>query len=88
MGSAQVCPQPGHPQGAGLKHLGGALAATITRRATPDPPTRVQEIDEALRWAALTYTPRDHVWHRWINHLLDQRLRLMPNPHRHGRYPR
>lgn len=88
MGSAQVCPQPGHPKGAGLKHLGGSVAATITRRATPEPPIRVQEIDEALRWASLTYTPRDAMWHRWINHLLDQRLRLMPHPHRYGRHPR
>ncbi len=86
MGSAEVCPQPGHPQGTGLKHLGGALAATKTRRqATPEPPTRLHEIDEALRWSSLTYTiPRDHVWERWVDHLLDQRLRLMPHDTRHG----
>lgn len=64
------------------------MAATITRQATPEPPIRVQEIDEALRWASLTYTPRDHVWRRWIDHLLDQRLRLMQTPHRYGRHTR
>ena len=85
MGSAEVCPQPGHPQGTGLKHLGGALAATITRLTAPEPPIRIQEIDEALRWSALTFAPRDKMWHRWVNHLLDQRLRLMRPEHTYGR---
>lgn len=55
-------------------------ATTTTRRATTEPPIRIQEIDEALRWSALTYTPRDRMWERWVNHLLDQRLRLMRTP--------
>ena len=52
------------------------MAATITRQAAPEPPIHVYEIDEALLWASLTYHPRDKMWHRWIDHLLDQRLRL------------
>lgn len=48
--------------------------------AVPEPPIRITEIDEALAWSALTYGPRDRMWHRWVDHLLDQRLRLM----RHG----
>lgn len=43
---------------------------------TPEPPIRIHEIDEALLWASMTYHPRDKMWHRWINHLLDQRLRI------------
>lgn len=58
--------------------LGGAVAVTTRppTTATPEPPIRITEIDEALAWSALTYWPRDRMWHRWINHLLDQRLRL------------
>ena len=43
----------------------------------PEPPIRIHEIDEALAWSSLTYAPRDKMWHRWVDHLLDQRLRLM-----------
>lgn len=56
------------------------MAATTTARPNtdaPEPPIRIHEIDEALAWSALTYTPRDRMWHRWIDHLLDQRLRAM-----------
>lgn len=56
--------------------------STSTRPDTTvaESPIRIHEIDEALAWSALTYTPRDRMWHRWVDHLLDQRLRLM----RHG----
>jgi hypothetical protein len=54
--------------------------ATTTRPALPEPPIRIQEIDEALLWSSTTLTPRDKMWHRWVDQLLDQRLRLM----RHG----
>lgn len=52
------------------------MAATTTRRYAPEPPIRIHEIDEALTWAAITYWPRDRAWYRWVNHLLDQRLRI------------
>jgi hypothetical protein len=53
------------------------LATTTTRQATPaEPPIRIDEIDEALRWSSLTLE-RGHVYTRWVNHLLDKRLRLM-----------
>lgn len=52
--------------------------STSARPATdvPEPPIRLHEIDEALAWSVLTYAPRDKMWHRWVDHLLDQRLRL------------
>ena len=56
---------------------GSPVAATQTRpRTSEEPPIRIDEIDEALRWSSLTLE-RGHVYTRWVNHLLDKRLRLM-----------
>lgn len=50
--------------------------STRLNAAMSEPPIRLHEIDEALLWSAMTYTPRDRMWHRWVDHLLDQRLRI------------
>jgi hypothetical protein len=56
---------------------GSAVAATQTRpRTSEEPPIRIDEIDETLRWSSLTLE-RGTTYTRWVNHLLDQRLRLM-----------
>ena len=53
------------------------MAATQTRpRTSKEPPIRIDEIDEALRWSSLTLE-RGTTYTRWVNHLLDKRLRLM-----------
>ena len=39
----------------------------------PDPGLTVDEVDEALGWAA-ALRQRDDAWQTWINGLLDQRL--------------
>lgn len=41
----------------------------------PTPITTVVEIDEALWWTGKAQ-PRNAQWHRWVDALLDQRLRI------------
>jgi hypothetical protein len=71
-------PRPGNPHGSpGLRIEGSAVAATQTRpRTNEEPPIRIDEIDEAIRWSSLTLK-RGDTYTQWVDHLLDQRLRLM-----------
>jgi hypothetical protein len=45
----------------------------------PTPITTVDEIDEALWWTTQA-RPRNDQWHRWVDALLDQRLRIAKEP--------
>ena len=78
MTSGDVCPSPVNPpRFTGPLHVRSAVAATQTRpRTNEEPPIRIDEVDEALRWSSLTLE-RGHTYTKWVNHLLDQRLRLM-----------
>lgn len=52
------------------------MGPTKTERPLPEPITTVDEIDEAILHASRN-PRRDNHWHRWIDALLDQRLRYM-----------
>jgi hypothetical protein len=52
------------------------MASTRQRQAPqPTPITTVAEIDEALWWTTQA-RPRNDYWYRWVDALLDQRLRI------------
>lgn len=52
------------------------MGRTKTERPVPEPITTLADIDEAIYHASRNPS-RDKHWHRWVDALLDQRLRFM-----------